>query len=133
MNRKDIILDTNAVIRFILANDELLSSEIAVLINTTSCIVPIEVIAEVVYNLRDKYFMDRSEISERLKEFILFKENMVAETNTVRFALNLFASSKLDFVDCILVAYARINGNLVFTLDDELNKQLQEKSFYGRH
>jgi predicted nucleic-acid-binding protein len=51
------------------------------------------------------------------------------ESNIVRFACNLYAATKLDFVDCLLDGYAKIKGNPVFTFDGGLKKQLGIRAF----
>ena len=37
--------------------------------------------------------------------------------------------TSLDFVDCLLVGYANVRGNQVFSFDDPLNKKLEHKAF----
>ena len=98
------------------------------MIDTSDCVVPIEVIAEAVYNLEKFYKHPRRLIAAEIKDFILIKENLFFEENVVRYDCNTFASTNLDFVDCILVAYAKVKGNPVFTFDDLLSKQLGSKA-----
>jgi predicted nucleic-acid-binding protein len=98
------------------------------LLDTSTCIVPIEVIAEAIYNLEKFYKHPRQLIADEIKDFIAIKENLVFEENMVRYGCNTFASTNLDFVDCLLVAYANVKGNPVFTFDDYLNKQLGHKA-----
>ena len=81
MTGKEIILDTNAVLRFITGDN------------------------------------------------IEIKENLVFEENVIRYGCNTFASTNLDFIDCILIAYANVKGNPVFTFDNDLNKQLKHNAF----
>jgi predicted nucleic-acid-binding protein len=129
MTAKSVILDTNAVLRFITGDNEEESKAVSDLLNTNDCIIPVEVIAEAVYNLAKKYSHSRQEIADEIKDFIEIKENLVVEENTIRFGCNLFASTNLDFVDCLLDGYAKINGNIVFTFDSDLRKRLGEKAF----
>jgi predicted nucleic acid-binding protein len=51
MTAKSIIIDTNAVLRFVTGDNEDESNAVSDLLNTNDCIMPVEVIAEVVYNL----------------------------------------------------------------------------------
>jgi predicted nucleic acid-binding protein len=44
--------------------------------------------------------------------------------NVVNYALGIFASSSLDFVDCLLVAYAKEEQYAIFTFDKKLQKYL---------
>ena len=116
------------MLRFITGDNIEKFQKVADLIDTSDCIVPIEVIAEAVYNLDKFYKHPRQLIAAEIKDFILIKENLVFEENVVRHGCNTFASTSLDFVDCILVAYAKVKDNPVFTFDDLLNKQLGNKA-----
>ena len=129
MTNKEIILDTNALLRFITGDNIEKCQKVSELINTTDCIVPIEVIAEAVYNLEKFYMHPRNLVADEIKDFIAIKENLVFEENVVRYSCNTFASTNLDFIDCILVAYAKVRGNPVFSFDNELNKKLELNAF----
>jgi predicted nucleic-acid-binding protein len=124
MTMRKIILDANAVLRFITGDNAEKSQSVSELLSTNDCIVPIEVIAETVYNLEKFYMHPRHLIAEEIKDFSAIKENLVIEESVIRFCCNTFASSTLDFVDCVLVAYANVKNNLVFSFDDALNKKL---------
>jgi predicted nucleic-acid-binding protein len=98
------------------------------IINKYDCYCPVEVISEVVYTLGKQYEFSRQKIADSIKDFIKLKANLVPDENVVLFALNLYANSKLDFVDCLLVSYAKVNGNSVFTFDADLKKALDDKA-----
>ena len=129
MTGKEIILDTNAVLRFITGDNIEKCQKVSDLIDTNDCIVPIEVIAEAVYNLEKFYMHPRHLIADEIKDFINIKENLVFEENVIRYGCNTFASTNLDFIDCLLIAYANVKGNPVFTFDNDLNKQLKHNAF----
>jgi predicted nucleic-acid-binding protein len=126
---KKIILDTNAVLRFITGDNIEKCQKVSDLIDTNDCIVPIEVIAEAVYNLEKFYMHPRHLIADEIKDFIAIKENLVFEENVIRYGCNTFASTNLDFIDCLLIAYANVKGSSVFTFDNDLNKQLKHNAF----
>jgi len=130
LTKKEVILDTNAVLRFITGDNIEKCQRVSDLIDTSDCIVPIEVIAETVYNLEKFYKHPRQLIAAEIKDFAAIKENFVFEENVVRYACNTFASTNLDFIDCLLVAYANIKGNPVFTFDDYLRKQLKHNAIH---
>jgi predicted nucleic acid-binding protein len=50
---RKVILDTNALLRFITGDNIEKCQKVSDLIDTNDCIVPIEVIAEAVYNLEN--------------------------------------------------------------------------------
>ena len=68
-------------------------------------------------------------IADKIKDFIAIKEDFVIEENVVRYGCNIFATTSLDFVDCLLVGYAKVKGNQLFSFDDPLNKKLEHKAF----
>ncbi|GHU85740.1 hypothetical protein FACS189473_4930 [Spirochaetia bacterium] len=129
LTKNTIVLDTNVILRFLIGDIPEMSITAADIIANRVCTTPIEVIAEVVYNLEKYYGYTRELVSEKIKNFILLKEDLVMESNVVRFACNLYAGTKLDFVDCLLDGYAKIKGNPVFTFDGGLKKQLGIKAF----
>ena len=93
MPDKEIILDTNAVLRFITGDNPEKSQKVSELIENNRCIVPIEVIAEAVFNLEKLYLHPRQLIAEKIKEFSNIKENLVQEENIIRFGCNVFSST----------------------------------------
>ena len=46
------------------------------------------------------------------------------EKECVLYAMDIYTSIALDFVDCLLVAYHRINHENIFSFDKKLNKHL---------
>lgn len=46
------------------------------------------------------------------------------EEKCVRMAIDIYASISLDFIDCLLIAYHRINNENIFSFDKKLNKHL---------
>jgi predicted nucleic-acid-binding protein len=131
MTQKPVLLDANGIVSLIIDPNSEKSGKVAALLSERVCMVPIEVIAEVVYALRDKYGYTRQQISADIKDFVKFIDDIVPETNVVLYGLNLYASSKLDFVDCLLDGYAKVNGNPVFTFDGDLKKQLEHKFYHA--
>ena len=129
MTSKEIILDTNAVLRFIIGDNVKKWQKVSALIEENDCIVPLEVIAEAVFNLHKSYGHTRELIAIEIKDFTSIKENLVIEESVVRYGCNIFASTNLDFVDCLLVGYANIRGNTIFSFDNPLNKKLEHKAF----
>jgi len=127
MTTKEVILDTNAVLRFITGDNIEKCQKVSDLLDKNDCIVPIEVIAEAVYNLDKFYKHTRQLIADEIKDFIAIKENLVIEENVVRYGCNIFASTNFDFIDCLLVGYANVKGNPIFSFDDVLNKKLETR------
>jgi predicted nucleic-acid-binding protein len=131
MEREPVGLDTNAVIHYIAVENVVCFDQVSNLLIETVCFVPMEVISEAAFVLENVIGMKRQIIADKMKDFISLQDNLVSETNVVIYALNLFASSRLDFVDCLLDGYAKVNGNPVFTFDGDLRKQLEHKFYRG--
>ena len=129
MTNRKAMLDTNAVLRFIADDDKEKSAKVTNLINAADCIVTIEVIAEAVYNLEKYYDHSRQLIADEIKDFIGIKESFVIEENVILYGCNIYASTRLDFIDCLLVGYANVNDYQIFTFDVELEKKLEHKAY----
>lgn len=120
--RKNILLiDTNVILRFIL-NDNIEMAQRAAKAIASGAYTKPEVIAEVVYVLKSVYSTPKDKIKSIVHGLsdIIWIEN----SDCVIHAIDLFASTSLDFVDCLLVAYHSLNGETVFTFDKKLNKHL---------
>jgi len=90
------------------------------------CYIPIEVVAELVYVLSKVYNVGREVIAQTILDISDIDNIMVAQSNVVRCALGVFTSSTLDFVDCLLVGYAKEEQYTVFTFDKQLQKYLHK-------
>ena len=77
-----------------------------------------EIIAEVVYVLQKVYFVQR----EALRKMIYDILDVVIcnESDCVRYAMDIYAEISLDFVDCLLMAYNKINNEKIFSFDKKL-------------
>jgi predicted nucleic-acid-binding protein len=126
---KPIVLDTNTIIHFVMAYDMSKFSKVAKTLNKNQCFVPVEVIAETVYILDGKFQLDRQTIADKLKDFIAIQDNLVSEANSITFGLNLYASSKFDIVDCLLIGYAKVKDYPILTFDADLQKELANKAY----
>ncbi|MDR1230687.1 MAG: hypothetical protein LBK61_04720 [Spirochaetaceae bacterium] len=91
------ILDTNAVLRFLLNDIEEQAVAVKEKITLTVCLIPTEIIAEVVYVLGGVYGIDRKTIADRIEELIAIEDGIVENSRIVSFAVGLFAeNTKLD-------------------------------------
>ena len=115
------LIDTNVILRFVL-NDNVEMAQRAAEVIALGVYTKPEIIAEVVYVLKSVY----STPKDKIKSIIHGLSDIVRIENSdcVVHAIDLFASTSLDFVDCLLVAYHSLNGEKVFTFDKKLNKYL---------
>ena len=119
-----ILVDTNVVLRYLLRDNEIQSQIAKVLIESGARLLP-EVLMETSHVLRTFYGIDRPDISKQLLTVLRWVE-MENKDVMIR-AVEIFAETKLDFVDCILVAYHELKNFVVFTFDKKLNNQLKRE------
>ena len=119
-----ILVDTNVVLRYLLRDNEIQSQIAKVLIESGARLLP-EVLMETSHVLRTFYGIDRPDISKQLLTVLRWVE-MENKDVMIR-AVEIFAETKLDFVDCILVAYHELENVEVFSFDKKLNKQLKQE------
>ena len=117
-----VVLDANVILRYLLNDNEAMAKEAESIIKTEVTMVPIEVIAEVVYVLKGVYSVDRVKIRDALMEFL--SEVTVAEKEVIQIGLEAYVENNLDFVDCILYAYSCVKKSDIKTFDKKLNKLL---------
>ena len=115
------LIDTNVILRFILNDNTEMAKRAAEVIASGAYTKP-EVIAEVVYVLKNVY----STPKDKIKIIIHGLSSIIQIENSdcVGHAIDLFANTSLDFVDCLLVAYHILNNETVFTFDKKLNRHL---------
>lgn len=116
------LVDANVVLRYMLHDDESLFLEAERTMREGAYLLP-EVLAEVVYVLQGVYSVPRAEISLQLQ--LLVDEMQSEHPEVFKSALAMFGSKKLDFVDCLLVAYSNNLGDKVVSFDRKLNRMLR--------
>ena len=119
-----VILDTNAILRVILKDNVEMECIVKNTLIEEFCFIPVEVVSELVYVLTKVYKIDRVLVSTTLKDFFGISSVSVFKEEIIYFALTLFGNSNLDFVDCLLVSYSKIENYDILTFDKKLNKYL---------
>ena len=118
-----ILIDANVILRYLLNDVEEMSKKSAEIINAGAFTLP-EVIAEVIYVLKSVYKVEREEIAAAILQ--IFNEIEVANKKILIEAVKIFAESSLDFVDCILIAYNKVENVEIFTFDKKLYNRLKK-------
>jgi predicted nucleic-acid-binding protein len=116
------VLDTNAVLRFLLYDDAKKAEYVRDAMNQESCLLPVEALAEAVYVMAKTYKLERELIQKTLLDFLRNENVETPSQAVVETALRYFGETKLDFVDCLMVGYAIIEGHRIVTFDRELEK-----------
>lgn len=119
-----LLVDTNVVLRYLLRDNEEHAQVAKELVEGGAFLLP-EVLMETSHVLRSFYEVDRQNIATQLL-IVLDWVEMERKAVMIR-AVEIFAKTKLDFVDCILVAYHELENVEVFSFDKKLNKQLKQE------
>ena len=125
MEGNKALLDANAVLRFLLRDNEEQFIYIRKMVRTKSCYVTLEVMAEVCYVLEGLYQVPREDIISCFRK--LNNDIIILYADVLLRALEIFDKTpKLDFVDCLLYGYQFERGTHVITFDQKLIKRLNE-------
>ncbi len=119
-----VLFDTNAILRYLLQDNREMADSVERRLTEDVCHIPVEVVCELAYVLSGVYKVERKIIARTLTDLADMANVRVAKDEVVRYAFGVFASSTLDFVDCLLVGYAKEKRYDVVTFDKKLQKQL---------
>ena len=119
-----VMLDTNMILRYILDDNKKMADIVEEYITSCEVIITIEVIAETVYVLRKVYAMERQIVSDKVRAFAELVK--CKESDVLDLAIAAYATHNLDFVDCILYAYNKVDGFEIATFDKKLLRLLNE-------
>ena len=119
-----LTIDTNIVLRYILGDNEDLSAEARRIIEGNAVNIPIEILCEVIYVLSSVYKIDRKVIKDELKNFLENPDCVMPHKDVALIALDFYAETGLDYVDCMLAGYKAVNRYNIATFDKKLNKLL---------
>jgi len=115
-------IDANVLLRYVLNDHAELSPRAREIIDQHIVEVPIEVLCEVIFVLSGYYKIDRQSISTGLKRFFDQTQCTMPHREAVLHGLEYFGQHSLDFVDCVLAGYAKVEKDEIFTFDDKLQK-----------
>jgi len=113
-------IDANVILRYLLGDHPEHAARAAEVIDRSSVFVAVEVLCEVVYVLGGVYSVERKMIAEKLAEFIRLDTVAVDDARVLMAAFDLFAQTKIDFVDSLLCAYNKVRSDTVVTFDQKL-------------
>jgi len=117
-----IILDANAILRYILDDVPEQADQVEEIIQTTTVKVLPEVIAEVVYVMTKSYDISYAETSEYVCSFL---DDVNCKYDLLVNAVKLFGTANIDFVDCILHEHSKQPDCRIFTFDKKLLKLIK--------
>ena len=117
-----LLIDANIVLRYILGDNKELALKAKEIIDDNDVEMPVELLGDVVYVLKCVYKIDRKMIYSKLLYFFENTECKIPHKNSVLCGLKHYASTNLDFVDCILAGYCEIENKEIATFDVDLQK-----------
>jgi predicted nucleic-acid-binding protein len=120
------IVDANVILRYLLDDVENLADKATEIIDNNNVKILNEVLAEVIYVLEGVYELDRDEIRDVLLKFIELETIFLENKRVVIEALKKYSEIKLDFVDCLLYAYYKVNSDKIYTFDKKLNREIEK-------
>ncbi len=122
------IVDTNIVLRYLLNDHKTLSPQAYDIMTTNKILILSQVVAELLYVLKNVYQSTREEIVATLFS-IAEMDNVQFENSDIVFcALDEFKATNLDFVDTLLFAYKKIENRDVIIFDKKSNSRIENTS-----
>lgn len=125
--RSVVVPDTDTILRYLIGNppehyaqacevfDKVLTGEVQALILES-------VLTECIYVLTKHYQVPRDEAGAQLTKLLEYRGVINKEVSVWRKALALFGETRLDIVDCLIVATAKSKGYRAFSFDRNLLK-----------
>ena len=117
-----VLVDANVILRYLM-NDVPDQAQVAREAIESGAATSIEVIAEVVYVLQGVYGVPRETVAQTLYD--LCSRMTCDRLDVLLVALDAYRETGLDFVDCVLLATARLGKAEVLTFDKKLARAME--------
>lgn len=119
---KASLIDTNVILRYLMGDSEEQSPKATLLmtrVETGKEAVELSeaVLTEVVWTLESFFKVPRGEISQKLQAMLAFRGLRFSGKAVAKAALSLFATTKSDWVDCLLAARSKSGNIFIYTFD----------------
>lgn len=123
-----MLIDTNILLRYILQDHADLSCQATKIIVENKAVCLNEVVYESIHVLIKVYEIDRVTVATTLSE--LFEKQVIEspDTELTKKALQVFKETKLDFVDCLLIAHQSLYQTKIKSFDKKMNRYLDTMS-----
>lgn len=132
MNKTYNIIDTNFILRYLLADNQE-QYQVAktffqnVKSGKTRAYLEQAVIMEVIFVLSSYYKVPRERIVNVLNNFLRYKGLVINEKEIIIKALEIYMTTKLHIVDSLLAAKSIISNLNIMTFDNELKEYVNNK------
>jgi uncharacterized protein len=123
------LIDTNVILRFLIGDDPPKAARATALMsrverNQEVVEISDEVLTETVWTLESFYRVPRSEAAQNLAALLNLSGVRMDKRDVLLQALQNYASSSADFVDCLLAARSQRRKIPVYTFDESDFKKL---------
>ncbi len=120
-NMSKNLLDTNLIIRFLVNDDSEKVKKVEDLLRNTdnTNILPDTIIAEIIWVLSSYYYLQKSEITEKIKALI-HVESVDCNAVLINKALSLWEENNISYVDSYLAAIAELGNITLLSYDRNL-------------
>ena len=121
-SKKTYLVDTNVLLRYLIGdNVQNAEKALALMERVESGSEEVEIcsviVAEMIWTLEKFYEVPRKDIAQKLLAIFSFKGVKGPEKPSIIDALQTYASTKIDFVDCYLAAKGNGQNMPVYTFD----------------
>lgn len=120
------IADTNILVRYLTGDDAKAAAKATEIIRNGVEVIP-ETISEVLYVLTSKilYAIPRPDAAKAI--IVLLDDISIDRETTIRNALNIFGETRLDYVDCLLIAEGLSADTEIMSFDRKLLNELKRR------
>ena len=120
------IADTNILVRYLTGDDAKAAAKATEIIRNGVEVIP-ETISEVLYVLTSKilYAITRPYAAKAI--IALLDDISIDRETTIRNALNIFGETRLDYVDCLLIAEGLSADTEIMSFDRKLLNELKRR------
>lgn len=119
------VFDTNMILRYLIRDNEEQARQVMEILSTNKALVMPEVLAEVVYVLKNFYGCERNTITDTLTAFLSLDCISADHKDVLLKCMELYKNTSLDFVDCLLCAYHIVLRYDISTFDKKLNSLMK--------
>lgn len=124
---KNIIIDTNVFLRYLLNDVPSQVNKIEAIFKQAKkgrlrLFVPQIIIFEIAYALDKFYKFPKSISVEKLKSVLSADFLEIQDVDSLKNSLETYSKEPISFVDCFLIARARLEEAEIFTFDQKLRK-----------
>ncbi len=122
------IVDANIILRYVLRDHEDVYQQAKMLMEQEEIVIPVEIVAEVVYVLEKVYQAARDDIRQMIATLGDYPNLSFDEHAVVMSSLDAFCDHRIDFIDAVLYAYHTIEHAEIHTFDKRLIRLLKRHS-----